>query len=156
MGCDIGGGINVAPVVKYAHAEEGVLYTLAMIDPDADLAGNGSWPDVQTPGSHAPVRHWVIGNLDAAALQSGDFSTGTTVSPFKGPSPPYGSHRYGQFLFRQKGREKFPDYAGKAITQWDYKGFLGTYGMGDKLVASNWHITEHASPRATEANNVLI
>lgn len=146
---DIGGGINVAPIVKYPQAQDGSLYTLIMMDPDADLPNNGSWPDVKTPGQHAPVRHWVIGNLDATSLRTGNFSGGTTVSPFVGPSPPYGSHRYGQFLFEQFEKFDFEDLASKPIIQWDYKGFLGQYALGDKAIASNWHITEHAPPRSS-------
>ena len=53
-------------------------------------------------GSHAPVRHWVLGNIDGLSLQLGVIpDASVTVSSFKGPSPPYGSHRYGFFLFRQ-------------------------------------------------------
>ena len=54
-------------------------------------------------GPHAPVRHWVVGNIDGQSLSMGvDQSwSAVTVSPFKGPSPPWGSHRYGFFLFRQ-------------------------------------------------------
>jgi hypothetical protein len=119
-----------------------------MIDPDADLPNNGSWPDVKTPGSHAPVRHWVVGNLDAKALKTGDVSSGTQVSAFHGPSPPYGSHRYGQFLFKQRyGMVKFPDFGNESIVQWDFESFLKKYAL-EELVASNWHITEHAPPRA--------
>jgi len=143
---DIGGGINIPPVVKYPSAKEGSLYTFVMMDPDANLPNNGSWPDVTVPGDHAPVRHWVIGNLDATALRTGNFATGTTISPFVGPSPPYGSHRYGQFLFEQFEHMNFEDYTGKAIAQWDYKRFLGKYGFSSP-VASNWHITAHADPR---------
>jgi len=153
---DIGGGINVPPVVKYALPKSDSLYTFLMVDPDADLPNNGSWPDVIIPGGHAPVRHWVVGNLNAAALRSGNFSAATTVSPFVGPSPPYGSHRYGQFLFVQSGKMDFEDYAGKSVADWDYKGFLGKYGLGGNLVASNWHITAHADPRtATPAVMVI-
>merc|ERR1712151_342124 len=148
---DIGGGINVPPVVRYPSAQEDSLYTFVMMDPDADLPNNGSWPVVTTPGSHAPVRHWVIGNLDANALRTGNFSTGTTVSPFVGPSPPYGSHRYGQFLFEQFQKFDFDVLNGSPTVQWDYKAFLATYALGDTPVASNWHITEHASPRNTFA-----
>jgi len=144
---DIGGGINVAPVVKYPRAQEGSLYTLVMIDPDADLPNNGSWPDVTTAGGHAPVRHWVVGTLNATALHTGDFTSAATVSPFVGPSPPYGSHRYGQFLFKQLEQLDFEDLTGLPITQWDYKGFLGRYALADRFVASNWHITAHAAPR---------
>ena len=53
-------------------------------------------------GSHAPVRHWVLGNIDGLSLQLGVIpDAAVAVSPFKGPSPPWGSHRYGFFLFRQ-------------------------------------------------------
>jgi phosphatidylethanolamine-binding protein (PEBP) family uncharacterized protein len=145
---DIGGGINVAPIVKFPDAKEGTYYTLVMMDPDADLPNNGSWPDVTTPGSHAPVRHWVVGNIDAAALKSGDFSSATTVESFLGPSPPFGSHRYGQFLFAQNQRQNFSVYASNASrTQWDWKGWLGTYAMSEP-VASNWHVTQQAAPRS--------
>jgi phosphatidylethanolamine-binding protein (PEBP) family uncharacterized protein len=147
---DIGGGIHIAPIVKYPLAKNGSLYTFIMMDPDADLPNNGSWPDVIIPGGHAPVRHWVVGNLDAASLRTGDFSSATTVSPFVGPSPPYGSHRYGQFLFEQLKKFHFEDFTGKSTVQWDYKGFLGKYALGDKPVASNWHITEHALPRSSQ------
>merc|ERR1712100_22685 len=100
---DIGGGINIPPTVRYGvtDAKGDQRYLFIMVDPDADLANQGSWPDVQTPGGHATVRHWVVGNLDADALLTGDFSKATTVSDFVGPSPPWGSHRYGQFLFEQ-------------------------------------------------------
>lgn len=153
---DIGGGINVPPVIKYPAAKEGTLYTFVMMDPDADLPNNGSWPVVKTPGHHAPVRHWVVGNIDAKALKTGDFSKANTVSPFVGPSPPYGSHRYGQFLFKQFQKFDFEDFTNKSIVQWDYKGFLGKYALGDKPVASNWHITQHADPRpATEAIHII-
>jgi len=147
---DIGGGINTPPVVKYPEAQEGSHYTLIMVDPDADLPGGGSWPDVTTPGSYAPVRHWVIGNLDSESLVTGNFSTGFTVSDFHGPSPPYGSHRYGQFLFKQPTKLEYTKISSPVITNWDYKQFLGHYGIGGKLVASNWHVTEHAEPRAAQ------
>ena len=42
---DIGGGINIPPTVIYPNDEINVdeYYTLIMVDPDADLADNGSW-----------------------------------------------------------------------------------------------------------------
>ena len=43
-----------------------------------------------------------MGNIDGLSLQLGVIpDASVTVSSFKGPSPPYGSHRYGFFLFRQ-------------------------------------------------------
>mmetsp|Transcript_4673 Transcript_4673/g.13062 ORF Transcript_4673/g.13062 Transcript_4673/m.13062 type:complete len:425 (-) Transcript_4673:243-1517(-) len=145
---DIGGGIDIAPVVKYPQAQEGSYYTLIMVDPDADLPCNGSWPDVTVPGSHAPVRHWVVGNLDRQSLVTGNFSTGFSLTDFKGPSPPWGSHRYGQFLYKQPKKLEYTKISNPSRTNWDYKRFLGYYALADKLVASNWHVTQHAAHRA--------
>ena len=109
---DIGGGsINIEPTVQWSSARPSALYSLIMIDPDADLANNGSWPDVTTPGPHAPVRHWVVANINGGDLVKGAKNASavagaTVVSPFHGPSPPWGSHRYGQFLFEQKVRRR--------------------------------------------------
>ena len=53
---DIGGGINIPPTVGYPNDEIDVndYYIMIMVDPDADLADNGSWnydsPD-PTPGT---------------------------------------------------------------------------------------------------------
>ena len=54
-------------------------------------------------GSAAPIRHWVLGNIDGLSVQLGvDLSsTSMTVWPFAGPSPPFGSHRFAFFLFQQ-------------------------------------------------------
>jgi len=145
---DVGGGVDIAPIVKLSECDNDSLYTLVMIDPDADLPNNGSWPDAAMAGSHAPVRHWVVGNIDAEALRTGSFSnTATTVETFKGPSPPWGSHRYGLFLFQQIQRFDFEVLAGQSRLQWDYKGFLSRYALADRLVASNWHVVQHADPR---------
>ena len=55
---DIGGGaINVAPIVLLPGADANSFYTILMVDPDADV--NGSFPDIDAPGAHAPVRHWI-------------------------------------------------------------------------------------------------
>merc|ERR1712070_59625 len=56
---DIGGGINNAPKVNCGHCKKDELYALVMTDPDADV--DGSFPMISAPGSHAPVRHWVVG-----------------------------------------------------------------------------------------------
>jgi len=145
---DIGGGVNIPPVVTYANAEKDARYTLLMIDNDADLKNNGSWPDVTTPGSHAPVRHWVVGNIGYDMLATGDFAGATTISAFVGPSPPYGSHRYGQYLFKQPdGVIDFaPIDSSKGITNWDYGSFVANHSLGTP-VATNWHVTQHAPPR---------
>ena len=110
----------------------------------------GSWPDTTEPGAHAPVRHWVVGNIAGSALQKGDLSGGFTISPFHGPSPPAGSHRYGLFVFKQP-TAKIPYVAyTDPIIQWDYAGFIAKYKLGEK-VASNWHITQHFNASNADA-----
>jgi len=144
---DIGGGVNIPPKITFPSAEKGEKYTLLMIDNDADLMNNGSWPDVTIPGSHAPVRHWVVGNIDSTMLMTGDFAGANTLSKFVGPSPPYGSHRYGQYLFRQPaGTIDYQPIEAGGITNWDYGSFVANHSLGTP-VASNWHVTQQAPPR---------
>ena len=37
---------------------------------------------MQTPGSKAPARHWVVGNIKGSDLRTGNLSTATTVSAY--------------------------------------------------------------------------
>jgi hypothetical protein len=82
----------------------------------------------------------------------GNLTGATTVSAFKGPSPPWGSHPYAQFLFRQPGFgaaakiafATLPSPAG--IYNWDVVGFIEKYQLG-KPVARNYHMTQHMAPR---------
>ena len=68
---DIGGTHKwIAPTVKWSEAEAGKLYAVFYVDPDVDLPNNGSWPDVQTPGSKAPARHWVVGAPPASVRRT--------------------------------------------------------------------------------------
>jgi len=143
---DIGGGINVQPTVKFQNAKQDHLYTLLYVDPDANT---GSWPDVPGPGSHAPVRHSVAGNIPAKALLSGDLTSATQVQAFKGPSPPSGSHRYAQWLFEQPNGTNVINFAPMpdSIIQWDYEAFIANYHLGEP-VASNWHVTQQMDARS--------
>ena len=140
---DIGGGINTVPYVAYPKAKAGSFYTIVMVDPDADM--DGSFPTATAPGSHAPVRHWIQGNIAGADLQNADLSKSLVVSPFHGPSPPAGSHRYGQFLFEQpNGKIDYTPFAANAsITQFDYGSWISQHQLGAP-VANNWHVTEHS------------
>ena len=108
---------------------------------------------VRNPISHtrgrlfAPARHWVVGNILGSDLVSGDLSLATTVSKYKGPSPPWGSHPYGLFLFKQPAAvvhyPTLPSPLG--IYNWDYDAFISQFRL--QLVASNWHVTQHMEPR---------
>ena len=67
---------------------------------------NLQWPGES--GDHAPVRHWVVGNVAASQLKSGFSATDagfTTITTYKAPAPMGGSHRYGFFLFAQPDGE---------------------------------------------------
>ena len=86
-----------------------------------------------------------MGNIPGTSLlNNGDITGADQVSHFIGPSPPSGSHRYGQFLFKQKGHIDFETFSvNSSHVQWDYLNFTKAYGLGD-VIASNWHITEHS------------
>jgi hypothetical protein len=100
-------------------------------------------------GSKAPARHWVAGNIPGIGLKFGDLIAGDTVSKFKGPSPPWGSHPYSQLLFKQNSTQRinFTTLPSPSdIYNWDFMAFAAQYGLG-KPVANNWHVTQHADPR---------
>ena len=147
---DIGGTHPwIPPKVTFPSADPKESYALMYIDPYVDLPNNGTWPDVTTPGSKAPARHWVVGNILGSHLASGDLSAATTVSKFKGPSPPWGSHPYGLFLFKQAAAAvPYPTLPSPlGIYNWDYDAFISQHQLS--LVASNWHVTQHMEPRHT-------
>jgi hypothetical protein len=56
------------------QAEDDKFYTLVMVDPDATTL---SFPEAPAPGSHAPVRHWIAGNIPGSGLKIGDFHAAT-------------------------------------------------------------------------------
>jgi len=150
----------IAPKVQWCATDQSCifpsadssLYTLVYLDPFVDVPNKGSYPTCKPncAGSKAPARHWVVGNLDSRMLRSGNFSGATTVSAFKGPSPPWGSHPYGQFLFRQHGEKKI-DFetlpSPTDIYNWDYNAFLDKYEIAKEPVSQNYHVTQHADPR---------
>jgi hypothetical protein len=152
---DIGGTHPwIPPKVTLPEAKDDALYTLMYIDPYVDVPNNGSWPTCGSScvGSKAPARHWLVGNIPGKDLQvGGSLSDATTVSKFKGPSPPWGSHPYGQFLYEQPSKQPidFPTLPSPTgIYNWDVVGFVSKYGLGHP-VATNWHVTQHADPRPT-------
>ena len=136
------------PVVTLPGIEDGV-YTLLMVDPDANM--NGSWPLTREAGDHAPVRHWVVGNIPALTLALGDAlkpqnltADGDELTPYKAPGPLGGSHRYGLFLFKQSGAIEFDALDNDSRTNWDYGAFIAKYELGEKL-ASNFFMVQYFS-----------
>jgi hypothetical protein len=91
----------------------------------------------------------VVGNIPGKGLKLGDITNATTVSKFKGPSPPWGSHPYGHFLYKQPYKQPidFPTLPSPSgIYNWDYPAFVAKNDLGEP-VATNWHVTQHTDPR---------
>ena len=160
-----------APLVRFSPAKQGKLYTLMMIDFDGDASG--SWPDKVPPGRNSPVRHWIVGNISGELLRGSGYSedrqatpaeteltdqsgsaggagsglvlpTGVTVlQTYRHPHIPIVSDRYGIYLFEQDKHIDF-DPVPDPITNFDYRGFLGKYQLGDP-VASNWFVAIYTS-----------
>jgi phosphatidylethanolamine-binding protein (PEBP) family uncharacterized protein len=74
---------QIQPSVKFSYVP-GKLYTLIMWDPDV--------PQQIQPG----FVHWIVTNI-----QSPKDIASNALLPYKGPSPPFGTHRYYFGLFEQ-------------------------------------------------------
>lgn len=68
------------------------LFTLIMADPDA--------PAPETPKARSWL-HWLIVNARAGDVGRG--GNGSVVTPYAGPTPPRGNHRYVFLVYEQKG-----------------------------------------------------
>lgn len=65
-------------------------YTLVVVDPDA--------PSPDHP-KYRYFLHWLVVNIPGV-----DVTRGEVVTPYMGPSPPKGTHRYVFLLYKQSGR----------------------------------------------------
>lgn len=143
----VDGGYTI-PEITYKPGYYQNLYTFMMIDPDAN--DDCSWPDCGEPGDHAPVRHYLLGNIPGEYLSIGGGSSviednSELLTPFKAPTPGGGSHRYGLFLFLQPGGRtpiEFAPLNNSVIIQWDYADFIDSYDLSEPI-ASNWFIAQH-------------
>lgn len=141
--------IPTPPVIRWTQARASKLYTLLMIDMDGNASG--SWPDPVPPGSNAPIRHWVVGNIPGALLRSSGYeeskiygdSAPSVLQHYRAPHIPVVSDRYGLYLFEQHKRVSFERLTGD-ITNFDYAGFRTQYQL-DKTVASNYFVTVYVS-----------
>jgi len=75
---------------------EGSLYTLAMVDPDA--------PSRKNPRA-AQWNHWIVTDIKSTDVKSLGKVSGKVVTSYNPPSPPKGSgpHRYIILLYKQHG-----------------------------------------------------
>ena len=144
------GDVQSEPSVGFPGAEKSKLYLFVMVDPDACLGDTDpcqSWTPGTTapPGKAAPVRHWVVGNIYGETLREGRMATYAEVfTPFKGPAPPSGAHRYGFFVWEQQGEVADPQF-GDNRTALDYEAFLREAKISSPPVASNWIIVHHST-----------
>ncbi|MTH96810.1 YbhB/YbcL family Raf kinase inhibitor-like protein [Roseibium sp. RKSG952] len=138
-----------APEVTFENADPETHYTLMMIDPDANA--DGSWPDAVLPGTNAPVRHWIVGNISGRLLADGfteDKASrlGETISvlePFHHPNIFHVSDRYGLFVFAQPELIEFEPLGG-TIRNFDYRGFNAKYRLSAPK-ASNFFVGVYTS-----------
>ncbi|KAI8122934.1 hypothetical protein FF38_11753 [Lucilia cuprina] len=115
-------------------AEEGSLYTLLMVDPDA--------PSRETP-TYREILHWFVINIPGNKL-----SEGQVVAEYIGSGPPEGSglHRYVFLVFKQTQTISTDTFISKnsregrlSIKTRDY---IVSYKLGD-LVAGNYYQAQY-------------
>lgn len=98
-------------------------YTLIMADPDAPTREN-------------PIRR-NIWHYGVTNIPNGRVSQGTTITTYRGPMPPMGTHRYTLLLFRQNGQISAPATPDDARAGFSVKDFAARYNLGAP-VAVNW------------------
>ncbi|GJP48097.1 hypothetical protein CLOM_g7378 [Closterium sp. NIES-68] len=83
--------VTVAPRSD-ANVVPDSYYTLVLVDPDA--------PSPSNPTAREWL-HWIVVDIPASATAA----QGRTVTPYNGPTPPEGTHRYIFLLFRQPTKQ---------------------------------------------------
>ncbi|XP_022082074.1 protein D2-like [Acanthaster planci] len=117
-------------------AEEGVLYTVVMTDPDAPSRANPKFRE---------WRHWLVINVPG-----NEIAGGSARSEYIGAGPPKdtGLHRYVILIYKQTGRinpDSVPlvsdsDFTGRA--KWKVREFAQSHGLGNP-VAGNFVQAEY-------------
>ncbi|CAH1250899.1 PEBP1 [Branchiostoma lanceolatum] len=115
-------------------AEDGQLYTLAMLDPDSPSRADpryGQW------------KHWLVGNIPGNDVRRGD-----VISEYISPIPLVGTglHRYVILVYKQTKRLDFDEPRQTSITArgrglWKVRAFAEKYELGDP-VAGNFFEAE--------------
>lgn len=134
-----------APVIRWKGAKARKLYTLLMMDLDGNCLG--SHPDEVPVGENAPLRHWVVGNIPGEVLTGAGYkessSTDTqdkvkVLMPYRAPHIRVVSDRYGLYLFEQKDYIEFAELPETTRKNFDYKGFLTEYALGEVKAANHF------------------
>jgi phosphatidylethanolamine-binding protein len=112
------------PEIVISGASPDTLYTLIVTDPDAPTPSN-------------PIRgqilHGVITNIANGAVSEGD-----VVTPYRGPGPPAGVHRYIFLLYEQPGEVQLPDYSAgeNGRTGFNVTAYAQENGLGDPVAGA--------------------
>eukprot|EP00898_Chlorokybus_atmophyticus_P004875 jgi/Chlat1/5389/Chrsp35S05219 len=98
--------------VSWRPADNGTLYTLVMLDPDAKSSRNRFM---------SPIIHWLVVNIrpdQAQVNQLQSIQKGDTLHPYSGPGPAVnsGPHRYIFFLLEQPNGPLQPSQVRQTFT----------------------------------------
>uniref|UniRef100_A0A915N2Y6 RecQ-mediated genome instability protein 1 n=1 Tax=Meloidogyne javanica TaxID=6303 RepID=A0A915N2Y6_MELJA len=118
------------------EAEDGVLYTLAMTDPDAPSRDDPKFRE---------WHHWLVVNIPG-----NDVSKGEVLSEYVGSGPPKdtGLHRYVFLVYKQKGKIHDPEHGHLTNRSGDNRGcfkindFAKKHGLGNPI-AGNFYQAEY-------------
>ena len=121
------------PIEVTWPAEDGVLYTLIMTDPDAPTRENPTLGE---------VKHWLVVNIPGS-----DLSQGEEIAAYRGSGPPKGTglHRYIFLAYKQQDRleidePRVPQFSAENRLNWSAKAFAEKHSL--QLVAGNFHQAE--------------
>ncbi|XP_037828028.1 protein D2-like [Lucilia sericata] len=115
-------------------AEEGSLYTLLMVDPDA--------PSRETP-TYREILHWLVINIPGCKL-----SEGQVVAEYIGSGPPEGSglHRYVFLVFKQTQKISTDTFISNKSREGRLsvktRDYIANYKLGDP-VAGNYYQAQY-------------
>ncbi|XP_046750050.1 protein D3-like [Diprion similis] len=121
------------PEVHFKH-EGGVLYTLAMTD-----------PDVPTRGYNREFNHWLVGNIPEDSVEKGE-----VLAEYVGSGPPQGTglHRYVFLVYRQnQGAITFDERRlsardGKQRMRYSVRKFAEKYNL-EGPIAGNFYRAQY-------------
>lgn len=114
--------VKNAPYVEWP-AEEGALYTLLMVDPDA--------PSRQMHFLRE-INHWLVVNI-----KGNDIASGRAIAPYRGSGPPIltGLHRYIFLLFKQQS-ELAPESVSDRRWRFSTRQFIQTHNLGQPIAGN--------------------
>lgn len=121
--------VKDAPEVTW-EADQAAYYTLIMTDPDAPS---------RTEPAQREMLHWLVTNIPR-----NDISKGNVLADYVASGPPKGTgfHRYVFLLYKQAGRQEFPDFpiidrnTSEGRPLFKNRGFAARYALGELQAAT--------------------